>query len=96
MLSGRTHTSASRATIRQWLVVAQIAASMVLLAGAMLLLRSFRNLENQNLGMSGDNTLTARITLGEHTYSSPESKLNFFQQLTTRLRFSPGISCLHQ
>lgn len=91
MLSGRTHTSA-RATIRQWLVVAQIAASMVLLAGAILLLRSFRNLENQNLGMSDDNTLTATITLGEHTYSSPASKLNFFQQLTTRLRFTPGIS----
>jgi len=91
-LSGRTLTSASHATLRQWLVVAQIAASMVLLAGAMLLLRSFRNLEDQNLGMSADNTLTASITLGEHNYSTPQSKLNFFQQLATRLRFGPGIS----
>jgi putative ABC transport system permease protein len=92
MLSGRTLTSTPHATMRQWLVVAQIAASMVLLTGATLLLRSFRNLEDQNLGMSTDNTLTASITLGEHSYPTPQSKLNFYQQLTTRLRFGPGIT----
>jgi hypothetical protein len=92
MLSGRAVTSASHATVRQWLVVAQIAASMVLLAGAMLLLRSFRNLENQHLGMRTDNTLTASITLGQHTYPTPASQFSFFQQLTTRLRFGPGIT----
>ena len=78
MLSGRSLTSVSHATVRQWLVITQIAASMVLLAGAMLLLRSFSNLENQNLGMRTDNTLTASITLGEHNYPTPESRLNFF------------------
>jgi predicted permease len=78
--------------VRQWLVVTQIAVSVVLLAGAMLLLRSFSNLENQSLGMRTDNTLTASITLGEHAYSTPASRLNFFQQLTTRLRFGPGVT----
>ncbi len=92
MLGGRSLTSVSHATARQWLVITQIAASMVLLAGAMLLLRSFSNLENQNLGMRTDNTLTASITLGEHTFPTPESRLNFFQQLTTRLRFGPGVA----
>jgi putative ABC transport system permease protein len=60
--------------------------------GQRLLLRSFRNLENRNLGMRTDNTLTASITLGEHNYPTSESRLNFFQQLTTRLRFGPGIN----
>lgn len=92
MLGGRSLTSISHATVRQWLVITQIATSMVLLAGAMLLLRSFRNLENQNLGMRTDNTLTASITLGEHNFPTPESRLNFFQQLTTRLRFGPGVT----
>ncbi|WP_158794428.1 ABC transporter permease [Granulicella sp. L60] len=91
VMSGRTLTSTSHATVRQWLVIAQIAASMVLLAGAMLLLRSFRNLEDQNLGMSTDNTLTASITLGEHSYPTPQGNLNFYQRLATRLRFGPGI-----
>jgi putative ABC transport system permease protein len=63
-----------------------------LLAGSMLLLRSFSNLENQNLGMRTDNTVTASITLGEHTYPTPASRLNFFQQLTARLRFGPGVT----
>jgi putative ABC transport system permease protein len=92
MLSGRAPASASHGIVRQWLVVAQIAASMVLLAGAMLLLRSFRNVENQHLGMRTDNTLTASITLGQHTYPTPASQFSFFQQLTTRLRFGPGIT----
>jgi putative ABC transport system permease protein len=92
MLSGRSLTSVSHAIVRQWLVITQIAASMVLLAGSMLLLRSYSNLEDQNLGMRTDNTFTASITLGEHAYSTPASRFNFFQQLTTRLRFGPGIS----
>ena len=92
MLSGRSLAAVSHATVRQFLVILQISASMVLLAGAMLLLRSFSNLQNQNLGMRTDNTLTASITLGGHNYPTPESRLHFFQQLTTRLRFGPGVS----
>jgi putative ABC transport system permease protein len=92
MLTGRSLASVSHASVRQWLVVAQIAASMVLLTGAMLLLRSFWNLENQQLGMRADNTVTASVTLGEHNYSTAASKMVFFQQLATRLRFGPGVS----
>jgi putative ABC transport system permease protein len=92
MLSGRSIASVSHASIRQWLVVAQIAASMVLLTGAMLLLRSFWNLENQQLGMRADNTVTANVTLGQHHYSTAASKMFFFEQLATRLRFGPGVS----
>ena len=92
MLSGRSFSAISHAIVRQWLVVIQIAASMVLLVAAILLLRSFHNLEDQKLGMRADNTLTASITLGEHTYPTPASRLAFFQQLTTRLKFGAGIS----
>jgi putative ABC transport system permease protein len=92
MLSGRSFTAISHAVVRQWLVVVQIAASMVLLVMAILLLRSFHNLEDQKLGMRTDNTLTASVTLGEHTYPTVASRLAFFQQLTTRLKFGPGIS----
>jgi predicted permease len=92
MLSGRSFTTVSHAVVRQWLVVTQIAASMVLLIAAILLLRSFHNLEDQELGMRADNMLTASVTLGVHTYPTPASRLAFFQQLGTRLRFGPGIS----
>jgi putative ABC transport system permease protein len=92
MLGGRSLGSISHATARQWLVITQIAASMVLLAGSMLLLRSFNNLKAQNLGMRTDNTLTATITLGEHSYPTAASRLDFFHQLSARLRFGPSIS----
>jgi putative ABC transport system permease protein len=92
MLTGRSHASVSHATLRQWLVVAQIAASMVLLAGASLLLRSFWNLQNQHLGMRTDNTLTVSISLGEHNYPTTASTMSFFQRLQHRLQFGPGVS----
>ena len=91
-LNGRLSTLVSHATLRQWLVITQIAASMVLLAGAVLLVRSFRNLENQHLGMRDDNTLTVSVTLGEHNYPTPQSMMTFFQQLERRLQFGPGVS----
>jgi len=92
MLAGRSLTSVAHATVRQWLVVAQIAASMVLLTGAMLLLRSFWNLQNQQLGMRADNTMTVSVTLGEHNYGAGASKMAFFERLATRLRFGAGVS----
>ena len=91
-LNGRSFITVSHAIVRQWLVVAQIAASVVLLVAAILLLRSFRNLEDQKFGMRTDNTVTASVTLGDHAYPTAASRLAFFQQLTTRLKFGPGIS----
>ena len=96
-LNGRSFTIVSHAVVRQWLVVAQIAASMVLLVAAILLLRSFRNLEDQKFGMRTDNTLTASVTLGDHTYPTAASRLAFFQQLTTRPQIrTRHLSCLCQ
>lgn len=91
-LTGTVLAGSSRAALRQWLVAGQIAVSIVLLAAAMLLLRSFRLLETQRLGMRADNTMTLRITLGRHDYPTPESERRFFQQLEERLRFGPGVN----
>jgi putative ABC transport system permease protein len=95
MLAGRSAGSAgnaARATLRQLLVVAQIAASMVLLTAAMLLVRSFWNLEHEQLGITTANTLTVSVTLGQHSYATPESRMAFFQDLERRLRFGPGVA----
>ncbi len=92
MLAGRSITVGTKTLARQWLVIGQIAASMVLLAGATLLLRSFLNLQHQPLGMRDDNTLTVSITLGEHNYPTAEQMMTFFQQLKTRLQYGPGVS----
>ena len=94
MVTGRSVTAGSNARMRQWLVVGQMAASMVLLVGAMLLLRSFSNLQNQQLGMRADNTLTASITLGRHNYPTAQRIMTFFQQLSRQLQYGPGVSII--
>ena len=77
---------------RQALVAAQIAISVVLLAGASLLLRSLWNLENQPLGMRVDGVLTATVTLGQQSYADPARRLAFFEEWESRLRQTPGVT----
>lgn len=94
LLTGTVLTAPSRAVVRQWLVAGQIAMSIMLLTVAFLLLRSFRMLENQRLGMRADNTLTLSVTLGQHDYPTPESERRFFRDLVERLRFGPGVEAV--
>ena len=91
-LTVRSTRSGAYAVLRRCLVVGQIAASMVLLAGGMLLLRSFWSLRNQQLGIRTENTITASISLGQRGYANPQQRLAFFQQLVRRLQFGPGVS----
>jgi putative ABC transport system permease protein len=91
-LTERTRPSLHRAMLRQWLVTAQIAVSMVLLAGGALLVRSFWNLQTQSLGMNAEKIVTATISLGQTSYPTAESQMAFFQQLQQNLRSGPGIS----
>ena len=91
-LTVRSTHSGAYAVLRRCLVVGQIAASMVLLAGGMLLLRSFWSLQNQQLGIRTENTITASISLGQRGYANPQQRLAFFQQLVRRLQFGPGVS----
>jgi putative ABC transport system permease protein len=93
-LAGRSTMDVSHGALWQWLVVTQIAVSMVLLAGGALLFRSFLNLQNQSLGMQTESVITARISLGHENYSTPEKKFAFFEQLERELRYGPGIGQL--
>lgn len=93
-LAGRSRMSAPHALLRQWLVVAQIAASVVLLAGGALLARSFWNLQTQSLGLHVESVVTANISLGQNAYPTAESQFAFFQQLQRKLRYGPGVTTL--
>ncbi len=79
---------------RQSLVAAQICASLVLLTGASLLMRSLWNLENQPLGMRTGNVVIAAITLGQKSYGDPATQYAFFEELERRLQRIPGVAQL--
>ena len=78
---------------RQSLVAAQIAISVILLAGAGQLLRSLWNLENQPLGMRTEGVMTAAVTLGRQSYAADAARRQaFFDEWETRLRHTPGVT----
>jgi putative ABC transport system permease protein len=92
-LTGRSVISGSQARLRQWLVVAQIAASLVLLTGGALLFRSFLSIEHQRLGMQTESVVTASLSLGARA-GTPEHVMAFFQELERSLRYGPGVTAL--
>ena len=74
------------------MVVGQIAVSMILLAGASLLVRSFASLENQQLGVRTRGVVTAGIALNRYRYTTPQAQMQFFLQAEAAVRKLPGVS----
>ena len=73
------------------LVVAEVALSLVLLAGAGLLIRSFIALQNIDTGMRVDNVFTARVSLPGARYPEPEKVSGFYDNLLARIAALPGV-----
>jgi len=90
----RTSNSGSHARLRQSMVVLQISVSMVLLCASTLLVRSFWNLQSQNLGLSAHGVLTASIELGQQHYDTGQKQMEFFLQAETALRRLPGVTAV--
>ena len=90
-LAARTAKSRKRAMLRQSLVAGQIAVSMVLLSGAALLLKSFRNMEEQRLGVQTGGVLTAQIALPFFRYDTTRKQMQFYLDAQTAIRRLPGI-----
>jgi predicted permease len=91
-LAARTPASSARVVLRRALVVAQIAISMILLAGAALLVRSFTNLQSQSLGMHSNGVLNAAISLNRERFATPQVQMAFFTRAEAAMRRIPGIS----
>ena len=76
---------------RSALVIAEVAVTVVLLAGATLIVRSFVNLSRVNLGFDAHNVLTMQLRVQGEKYGKPEARREFFRQLIDRLEAQPGV-----
>jgi putative ABC transport system permease protein len=76
------------------MVVAQFALSLVLLAGAALLVRSFLNLESVEPGVSPNGVLTFRVVLPGGRYESGPAVKAFYRMLSNRLGSMTGVSAV--
>jgi predicted permease len=72
-------------------VVAEVALSLVLLAGAGLMLRTLFGLIATNPGFDASNVLTAEITLPRARYKQPQQRAAFCDQVIQRLQSLPGV-----
>jgi len=89
---GRSATgSAGQKRLRSLLITTEIALSLVLLAGAGLLMRSFLKLQAVNPGFNPKNVLTMRISLEGTDFQQAGPILAFHDQLLEKVRAVPGV-----
>jgi predicted permease len=90
-LKDETGTSGGRRfSLRNLLVVSQVALSLLLLIGAGLFIRSLRHAQAIDLGFGADNRLVMTLDLGLQGYSEERGR-QFYQQLVERLAATPGV-----
>lgn len=79
---------------RHTLVVAQLAATMVLLTGAATMLRYAAALRDVEAGFDARGTLAFELSLPFTAYDTRERALTFYRQLDERLRALPGVTAV--
>ncbi len=81
--------------LRNLLVVSQVALSVLLLAGAGLLIKSFGNLRGTDPGFDASRAVVAEVILPGAKYSATPSKFQpFYDRLLEKLRGLPGVEAI--
>ena len=95
-LADATRGSAARA--RQWarqaLVVAQVTASVILLLGATLLVRTLVVLQRVDLGLATAGVLTAELQVPRETYPEPADVVRVYRRIDEALASLPGVAAV--
>jgi predicted permease len=80
-----------RPTLQQGLVVAEVALALVLLIGAGLVVRSFRQQLAVDPGMRVEDVFAASVDLPGSRYATADAQRAFVARLTERLAAIPGV-----
>jgi putative ABC transport system permease protein len=93
--TSRTLAGGSRqAVMRKTLVVAEVALSLVLLAGSSVLLRAFISMQRTEIGADPTRILAMRVPLPPARYPDPPRRIAFFQELLARVAAVPGVAAV--
>jgi putative ABC transport system permease protein len=87
----RSTHSAARHRVRRSLVAGEIALAVMLVVGAGLLIRSFRNLTTVDAGFDGSNIVTFGINLPNPLYPDAQRRAQFVAELAGKLQAIPGV-----
>jgi putative ABC transport system permease protein len=80
-----------RRRLRNGLVMCEVALAVILMAGAGLLIHSFVNMLNVDLGFNPSNVLVSYIDLPNYKYKTDIQRYDFFHELLGRVRALPGV-----
>lgn len=80
-----------RTRLRSALVVVEVAVSLTLLIGAGLMIRSFLQLRNLDLGFDPNGLLAVRATARGPEFGAPERQPEFFRRAIEQVRTIPGV-----
>ena len=81
----------ARQRTSSFLVVSEVALSLVLLIGAGLMIRSFARLLAVDPGFKADHVMTEEVSLPVSKYPTNDKQAAFFQRLEQGLRTIPGV-----
>ncbi|HMJ61069.1 MAG TPA: ABC transporter permease [Bryobacteraceae bacterium] len=84
--------SARHARVRRAIVIGEVALSLVLVCGALLLLRSLLKLQQLDPGVRIENVITMSAGLSPRAYATPQKAALFYEAVAQRLQAAPGIA----
>ncbi len=89
--TGKATADRAQNRLRNALVIAEVALSLVLLIGAGLMMRSFLRLASAPPGFDPNNLIAADLSLPQRRYQTLAQEEDFFDRLKTMITAIPGV-----
>ena len=83
-------SSGTHVRVRRAIVIGEVALSLVLVCGALLLARSLLKLQQLDTGIRIENVITMSADLPVGAYATPQKAALFYQAVAERLRVRAG------
>lgn len=84
-------SSGSSTVLRRIIVTGEVAISLVLVCGALLLFKSLVNLHRVDVGVRVANVVNMSVDLPLAAYPEPENAAQFYRDVVQRLEAAPGV-----
>jgi putative ABC transport system permease protein len=84
-------SSNSGGKTRGFLVVSEVALSLVLLVGAGLMVRTLYQLSNVRPGFDPNGQLTMTVSIPSNKFTTPAAYISFFERVLQQVRATPGV-----
>jgi predicted permease len=85
-------SSRAHAGVRRAIVIGEVALSLVLVSGAVLLFRSLLKLQQIDTGVRIEDVITMSVDLPAGAYPTPERAALFYQAVSERIQAAPGVA----